>query len=244
MPFAVRTLALLALVALSLAGCDDDEKKDQQANATPAPAAAPAPAPASAPSPEPMPAPGPAPGATPMPELTVATPELAAKGGLQQADLIALVEAGRQVLSTVDRGNKEALDVTAKAALSARNQGQCVMLFNSDLTATDWTGTVRGVFPMEDTLTLQVEFTKDAFVMTNFGPGLDPNLGKVTSFAKGSPLYDTVAALQPGDKVTFSGTFFADTADRGCMIVIPSTQPSEFIDYPTYFFEYTAVGKS
>ncbi len=235
-----RTAIILALAALPLAACDDDEKKDQQASSGPAPAASPDAGPAVVPTPAAQtPAPAPAPAASPMP-----APAAAMADDVPQAGLIAAVEAARELLSSANRADKAALDAIAAAALAARGQAQCVMVLGKALTATDWTGKVRGVFPMSDTLTLQVEFTRDAFVMTNFGPGLDRNLGKVTSFAKGSPLYDTVAALKPGDSVTFSGTFFPAPDDKGCLIVIPSTQPSEFIDYPTYFFEYTAVSKS
>ena len=217
-----RAAAVLALATLPLAACDDDDKGSQEAGA-------PAPAPVAAPAPTPAPAPAPAAGAA---------------TGLPQEGLVGLVEAARLALAGVNREDPAALDAAATAALAARQQAQCALAQGQDLAVTGWTGRVRGVYPMEETLTLQVEFTQDAFVMTSFGPGLDANLGKATALTKDSPLFDSVALLKPGDSVTFSGSFFAAPPEKGCLIVIPSLQPSEFIDYPTYFFEYTAVEKS
>lgn len=171
------------------------------------------------------------------------TADAGGSAGVQRADFAALIDTARAQLEGVDRDDKEALKAASEAALAKRRAAQCALFEDQPLAVEGWEGTVYGVYPLQGVLALQVEFAEKAYLMTSFGPGMDSELGTETAFAPGAPLYDTVEGLGRGDRVVVSGRFHPTEGAEGCIFQIASSQPHEWIEYPNFFFEYTAIEK-
>ena len=161
--------------------------------------------------------------------------------GVKQAALADIVEAAQAKLAEVNPEDTEVVKAEVEALLVERRKAQCGLFEGTSLQVAGWEVKVQGVHKLQELLTLQVTFANDAYLMTSFGSGLDKQLGITTAFAEGAPLYDTVAALKPGDQLVVSGTFIE--SDVGCIFQVDSARPADWINFPTFLFQFSTVEK-
>ena len=209
-----RLALLFVCLSLQLTGCGDEEGKQERA-ATPAPAP-------TTPSPTPQ---------------TVSSEERSQ--GVGQAALAEVIEAARASFAAVEHHDKEEYRAKLQTLLAERRQAQCKLFKGASLEVVGWEGTVAGVYDSQERLCLQVAFATQAYLMTSFGIGLDKQLGITTAFAPGAPLYDTVAALEQGDRVVVSGTFVK--SDVGCIFQHEYATLEDLLDQPAFLFQFSAV---
>jgi hypothetical protein len=154
-----------------------------------------------------------------------------------------LPEQERHFLTIVKRGQdavRHGNDVTLVTAKRRRAEEICELL-PRDLKASKWQGTVSevGTVSGSEAGDLRVAIGDGVEVKTWTSPGDDKR--DHTLVSPKSPLYDSLAKLRKGEKVTFTGTFAPRPAT---CVQETSIFAKNGMLTPDFIFRFTAVGAS
>jgi hypothetical protein len=154
--------------------------------------------------------------------------EPAADGPADERKFISIVQDGQDV------GENE---VAVHKASEKRADQMCAAL-PKDLTVTNWVGEVATVDTTSggDSGVLDVRIA-DGINLTTWNNGVS-DAGDGTLIDPDSALYDTLATLEEGDEVTFSGQFVSDDSD---CVREQSLFETNSMEHPAFVFQFTAV---
>lgn len=163
-------------------------------------------------------------------------PAVGESGPDEEKAFIAAVQDGQQAAEETDN------EIQLVQAQQSRDEAICAVLPASKQ-ITDWVGEVEDVETTTggDSGVLTIRIADDIDLGTHNNGFSDTLGGDDTLIDKNSPLYDDLAELGEGDKVTFTGEFIPD--DEACVREMSLTDQGS-VATPTFLMRFTAVTRN